>query len=75
VDKPLKFTRQYPKHVGRELEVLTKDKKKYQGVLLDVAENEIELSIKSTKIRKELKSDSLRLPVSEIEKAKVILRF
>jgi len=75
IDRPLKFSRQYPKHIGRELEVSTIDKKKYQGVLLDVAHDEIELSIKSKKIRKELKSESLKLPFTEIDKAKVILRF
>lgn len=75
VDKTLKFIRQYPKHIGRELEVLTKDKKKYQGKLLDVIDEEIELSIKSTKVKKELNSQSLKLSFNEIEKAKIILRF
>lgn len=75
VDKTLKFIRQYPKHIGRELEVLTKDKKKYRGKLLDVIDEEIELSIKSTKVKKELNSQSLKLSFNEIEKAKIILRF
>lgn len=75
VDKTLKFIRQYPKHIGRELEVLTKDKKKYQGKLLDVIDEEIELSIKSTKVKNELNSQSLKLSFNEIEKAKIILRF
>ncbi|MCK5206474.1 MAG: ribosome maturation factor RimP, partial [Cyclobacteriaceae bacterium] len=36
VNKPLKLIRQYPKHIGRELEVITRNKKKYQGALLGV---------------------------------------
>jgi ribosome maturation factor RimP len=74
-DKPLKLLRQYPKHIGRELEVLTRDKKKYQGALLSVIDEEIEISIKSSKIKKELNSESLKLSHSDIEKAKVVLRF
>jgi ribosome maturation factor RimP len=75
VDKPLMFIRQYPKHVDRELEVLTVDNKKFQGTLLSVVDNEIELSIKSSKIKKELNSESLKLAFDEIEKATVVLRF
>ena len=75
VDKSLKLIRQYPKHIGRELEVSTKDKRKYQGKLLAVINEEIEISIKSGKIKKELNSQSLKLSLNEIEKAKVVLRF
>jgi ribosome maturation factor RimP len=75
VDRPLKLIRQFSKHIGRELAILTKDNKKYQGELLDVLNDEIEISIKSSKIKKELDSDSLKLPVTDIEKSTVVLRF
>ncbi|MCK5280191.1 MAG: ribosome maturation factor RimP, partial [Cyclobacteriaceae bacterium] len=75
VDKPLKLIRQYPKHIGRELEVITRNKKKYQGALLGVIDEEIEISIKSSKIKKELNSESLKLSLGDIEEAKVVLRF
>jgi len=75
VDKPLKFLRQYPKHIGRELEVIGNDKKKYQGVLLGVVDDEIELSVKSGKVKKEIKSETLKLHFDEIDKATVVLRF
>ena len=75
VDKPLKLIRQYTKHIGRELEIVTIDNKKYQGELLDIVDEEIEVSIKSTKIKKELNSQTLKLSISEIENAKVVLRF
>jgi ribosome maturation factor RimP len=75
VDRPLKLIRQFSKHVGRELAILTKNNKKYQGELLDVLNDEIEISIKSSKIKKELDSDSLKLPVTDIEKSTVVLRF
>ena len=75
VDKSLKFIRQYPKHIGRELEVVTIDKIKYQGKLLSVIDEEIEISIKSNKVKKKLDSQSLKLSFNEIEKANVVLRF
>jgi ribosome maturation factor RimP len=75
VDRPLKLIRQFSKHIGRELAILTKNNKKYQGELLDVLNDEIEISIKSSKIKKELNSDSLILPVTDIEKSTVVLRF
>jgi RNase P/RNase MRP subunit p29 len=67
--------RQYPKHIGRELKVLTKDNKKYQGILLGVVDEEIELSIKSGKVKKKLNSESLKLLFADIETAVVVLRF
>lgn len=75
VDNPLKLIRQFPKHIGRELEIITKENKKYQGELLKVLGEEIEISIKSSKIKKELGSQSLKLPINEIEKSTVVLRF
>ncbi len=75
VDRPLKSIRQYPKHIGREFELITKDNKKFQGKLLGVNDEEIEISIKSSKIKKELNSQSLKLQFNNIEEAKVIIRF
>ncbi len=75
VDRPLKSIRQYPKHIGREFELITKDNKKFQGKLLGVDDEEIEISIKSSKIKKELNSQSLKLQFNNIEEAKVIIRF
>lgn len=75
VEKPLKLIRQFSKHIGRELEIITKENKKYQGELLNVIDEEIEISIKSSKIKKELDSESLKLPISKVEKSTVVLRF
>lgn len=75
VDNPLLFIRQYSKHIGRELEIKTKDKKIVQGVLLSVENDTIELTVKSSKVKRELDSTTLKLAFSEIETAKVVLRF
>ena len=74
-DKPLKLFRQYSKHIGRELEVVTKENKKYQGVLLGIFDKEIELSIKSSKVKKDLSSETLKLTFDEIEDSKVVIRL
>jgi ribosome maturation factor RimP len=74
-DKPLKLFRQYKKHVGRELEVVTKENRKYQGRLLETGDNEIELSISSGKVRKEINSETLKLSFEEIDNSKVVIRM
>ena len=74
-DKPLKLFRQYQKHVGRELEVVTKENKKFQGTLLETGNNEIELSITSNKVKKELNSETLKLSFEEIDNSKVVIRL
>jgi ribosome maturation factor RimP len=73
-DRPLKYVRQYPKHVGRELEIVTRNNKSYQGILIGVVDNSIELSISSGKVKNELKSDTLKLSIDEIDKARVVVR-
>ncbi len=74
-DRPLKLFRQYQKHIGRELEVVTKEKRKYQGRLIETGDNEIELSISSSKIKKELDSETLKLSFEEIDNSKVVIRL
>lgn len=46
VGRPLKFYRQYPKNVGRTLEVTLDDGEKYTGKLLRVNPNDITLEAK-----------------------------
>lgn len=74
-DRPLKMFRQYKKHVGRELEVLTKEKQKYQGTLLMAGDEDIELSIKSRKVKHAINSETLRLSFEEIDNSKVVIRL
>lgn len=49
VEKPLKLKRQYPQHIGRTIEVLTKDEKKISGILERVDESSITIKTKKTK--------------------------
>ncbi len=69
IDKPLKFLRQYPKHINRSFEVkyLENDvKKKFEGELIDI-DGDI-LTFRTNK-------DEVKLNFNQIQKAKVIIRF
>ncbi len=69
IDKPLKFPRQYPKHIGRFFEVkyLDDDKsKKIEGELKSIEGDE--LTFLTNK-------GELKLKFNQIQKAKVIIRF
>jgi ribosome maturation factor RimP len=75
VSRPLKYLRQYPKHIGRDLEILTKDKNKYKGELVNVNDQEIEISVKQGKSKKDLTAKTLKFEIPEIATAKVLIRF
>ncbi len=71
-DKSLKMIRQFPKHIGRELDIRTKEPKKYRGILKSVLNDEITLEV-TTKNKKETKE--YKFSLEEIEKARVVLKF
>ncbi len=54
LDKPFKLLRQYKKYVNREIEVLSADDKKIDGILKSVSENGFELERKKGKKGKEV---------------------
>ena len=68
--KPLKLFRQYPKHVGRDLEIIKVDKSKVSGELKKVLDEKIIIAPSSSK-----KQEELEISFSEIELAKVLIRF
>jgi ribosome maturation factor RimP len=49
VDRPLKLTRQYAKHIGRELKVLLKAKTELLGKLIELNETSMKLHLKDKK--------------------------
>jgi ribosome maturation factor RimP len=75
VSKSLKYIRQYPKHKGRELDIVTKDKNKYTGKLIDIVENEIVVLVKQGKSKKEQHEQAIHIPHAEIDTARVLIRF
>ena len=75
VSKSLKLIRQYPKHIGREFEIVKKDKSKLTGELKDVVEEDIILSIPVGKSKKDSSNQEYNINISEIDSAKVLIRF
>lgn len=78
VGRPLKFYRQYPKNVGRTLEVQTTDGDKYTGQLVKVAPNAITLSAKVRKQegkRKKTVVEEIEIAFDAIKKSTVKISF
>ena len=78
VRRPLKFPRQFPKHVGRKLEVKTTSGEKFEGKLKEVTDSNIALTwterIKEGKKKRNVDLEK-EIPFSEIEKAIVKISF
>jgi ribosome maturation factor RimP len=73
IDKPFKMKRQYKRYLGREIEVLTTDDKKWEGSLISVSEEEINLQIKQGKKGKEVLDK--RILFSEIAETRPVISF
>jgi ribosome maturation factor RimP len=76
VSRPLTMHRQYLKNVGRNLEIVPFEGKKFEGKLLEVQDEKILMEAKfrvEGKKRMELKN--VEIPFSNIKKAKVKVSF
>jgi ribosome maturation factor RimP len=70
VDKPLKFLKQYPKHIKRNFEVLYKsgeETKKISGKLIDVEKEDLTFLCKNV--------GEVKINFNNIKKAKVTVSF
>ena len=75
VDRPLSFVRQYPKHIGRKLEVGLKDGTKLQGKLEKVHEKGITIAAEIKEKGKKQKFELIQLAFEDIEKSIVQISF
>ncbi len=73
IDKPFKMKRQYKRYIGREIEVLTTDDKKWEGLLISVGEEEIGMQIKQGKKGKEVLDK--RILFRDILEARPVISF
>jgi len=75
--KPLQFPRQYPKHIGKEIKIITLDDKEITGKILNA--NEIELTIliktKEKQNKKKTIEQEMIIPFNQIKKAIIKLPF
>ncbi|MDA0194147.1 MAG: ribosome maturation factor RimP [Bacteroidetes bacterium] len=70
IDHPIVLYRQYVKNKGRYFVVTTKENKKIRGMLMEVDEDTITLSMKE---KKEIKN--MEIPFNEIVMANVLVSF
>ncbi|MCU4156350.1 ribosome assembly cofactor RimP [Carboxylicivirga sp. A043] len=80
IGQPFKVKRQYQKNIGREIEVLTLEGKKFNGKLTEVADDtfsvEIEEKVKvEGKKRKELQVRTVNCKFDEVKQVKDIISF
>lgn len=74
VENPLKLLRQYPQHIGRNLQVKDKNQTIYEGTLMEVGEDNILIEQKQGKGKKAIISQ-IKLNFDNIETAKVLISF
>ena len=78
ISRPLKLPRQYPKNIGRKMEVKTKAGETFEGTLTEVQENRIVLEEKKRvkegkkKVNKEFRYE---IPFTDVRRAKVKVSF
>ena len=74
-DAPLRFIRQYPKHIGREMKVKLIDGSEFKGVLEAVGTASLSFGYTHKEKGKKAEQRTRQLSFEEIETAKVIISF
>lgn len=80
ITSPFKVLRQYKKNIGRDVEVLTRDGKKYKGLLRDAGDDSFTVTV-----REKVKPEGAKRPVQadvdrsfgydDVEYTKYLLKF
>jgi ribosome maturation factor RimP len=74
-DRPFRVPRQYLKHLGKTLEVVTVDGRKLEGILMLANDKEIKIAQEIKKTKKEIEKKEEVIQYSEIKSAKVVISF
>ena len=74
-DRSLVLPRQYLRHLGKSLDVVTNSGEKLDGVLRYSDANEIKLEQEIKKSKKEIEKKEVVLKYNEIKSAKIVLSF
>lgn len=75
LDHPIKLFRQFKKNVDRNFKLVLKEGKVLKGRLKEATENDLLLELESSKKKKNEEPSELRVAMSEIEKANVLVSF
>jgi ribosome maturation factor RimP len=74
VDEPLKLLRQYKKNIGRNVEVVTNDDEKKEGLLKEVTEEAITIEYTEGKGKKAITLNPV-INFTDIKQTKVLIKF
>jgi len=74
VDEPLKLLRQYKKNIGRNVEVITNDDTKKEGLLKEVTEEAITIEHTEGKGKKAVTLNT-EISFNDIKQTKVLIKF
>ncbi len=74
LDHPLMLERQYKKNVGRQLKLVTKEGASMKGKLTGISGETLEFD-KEVKEKKKVNFEHIQIPISDIEKANVLVSF
>lgn len=75
-DSDMKMIRQYPKHIGREFNVILDDETEFKGKLTDVKENTLTFTyFAKAKPKKNEEPELKTVQFNQIKKAHIILSF
>lgn len=74
-DRPLISRRQYPKHVGRTLQVIRKDESEIKGTFESFDDQHIILKPILPKSKKQVVTELLSIPFEDIKEATVVISF
>lgn len=72
VDRPLKFKRQYPRHLGRKLEITLAEEKMVTGKFMEFEDDELTIRVQGAK-KGQFKK--MKIKFEEIVEAKVLVSF
>jgi ribosome maturation factor RimP len=80
LSEPFKILRQYQKNIGKEVSIVTKEGEKFNGKLVSVTEEEIELEYKKRESKKGKKGKTLVtkktiLKYNQIKETKIVILF
>jgi len=74
VEEPLKLLRQYKKNIGRNVEVLTNDEEKKEGILKEVTDDAITVEQTEGKGKKTVTVNRV-IGFADIKQTKVLIKF
>ena len=80
MDQPFKILRQYQRYYGREVEVKLREGKKLKGKLLQADEDKVSLETSEMKKiegkkKKQLITETIDVPMEQVNETKVVISF